>query len=207
MKRCILVLALFLLTISVYSQTFSIDIHTWQHESQFRGVFSSSTFLPSIGVAFDTGSSEFLAELGFWSTTADITSGINANVFCFSIAAGIAPKFAVTEKITFSFPIMGKYSRIGMNLNLSNTLIQEILDFNSVIKMGLDINSFNISFGVRTYYILSPNWSVFAGTKTNVFSYIGNPEFTVDRKTDYIDFSMLQFFNSGSLNLGIRFSF
>jgi len=200
MKKCVLVLILFVLAVSVHSQTISIDLNLWQHNSVFRGVVSTSTFLPSIGVAYDTSPMELLAEIEFLSAIVNMGSEvfgskISGNVSYFSIAAGIAPKFEVTDKLFFTFPILGNFSRVGGKV-----------DFESEVT-GLGVNSFGIDLGMRAHYILNQNWSVFAGAKTKAINYGGDPKIKVDSTSESYDLNLLQFFVSGSFSLGIRYSF
>ena len=207
MKKCVLVLVMFALAISAYGQTFSIDLHAWRYNSVFRGVLTTSTILPSIGVAYNIGSMEILSEVEFWNTTAKIESLVTANITSFSISAGIAPIFDVTEKLFFTFPILGRFSRVGGSADIDLGDIFDFDYFDEFDKLKIGTNSFGLDLGVRLYYLLNSNWSVFTGAKIKAINYGGNPSITMGSFSESIDFSTIQFFNSGSLCLGIRYSF
>jgi len=195
MRKGFLVLVLLVLAMSAYSQTLSIDLHAWGNNSQLRGVLSTSSFFPTIGIAYGTESMEFLSEIEFWSVIGNIESDMSASLTFFSIAAGISPKFEVTEKLFFAIPILAKYSRVGGKV-----------DFDSE-DMGIGINLLGIDLGLRAYYVLNSNWSLFSGAKTNAIVYGGNPTFKMGSTSEKIDFSLIQFFVSSSFSLGVRYSF
>ena len=202
MKKILLVLVILGLTTAVFAQNVALTGHLST---------GSSGVSPSIGAAFDMGTLDILAEIEFamrrYTNYIGEPNERTSTTWLLGIYAGVAPKVEMTERLTLSVPILVKfiYSAYGRKFKDS-----------SWYTLGGDkdwsYNTLGIDAGARAYYALSQKWSVFMGFQAAVITYIGETEGnewvsgggTIKWKSAD---SELLFFHTGTIDLGVKFSF
>jgi len=105
------------------------------------------------------------------------------------------------DKITLSFPIFMKIYVISNRMKYSSTPPD---DWNKKHTRG----GFGIEAGARTTYALNQNWSVYGGFQAELFSIYGKGRLTTfgGKKSDGT-IRDLYWFDTGSIDLGIKYTF
>ena len=199
MRKKFFILVFLALTTAAFAQT---KIGLTGHLSA-----SNNGAWPSIGVEIDVGPVDILAELEFWVDRDSFTGGEGSwSSWALEFYAGIAPKVEITEKLTLSIPILAKIFHYKEGYNFKgNRYIPDGMK-------GLSYNGFGLDLGARAYYALSKRWSIFAGFQVAAMTYQGEGKGKAWSSTGYIinvteNMSEMYFFNSGSFDLGIKFTF
>jgi len=197
MKKIALVLVLFALAAGVYAQSkVSLDVHY-----TLLGELGDPGGL-GIGVGFDRGTFDILTGMDFWvewdADRKDKTSTIG---FDHGMYFSIAPKLAVAEKFSLSFPILLKFYRHSITIKED--------DPSGKTKTGQ--NHLRLDIGARACYALSQRWSIYTGFQLNIIEVAGankTKESGSFGSGSYGDDAFgLYTFRNGSIDLGVKFNF
>ena len=202
MKKIALVLVLFALATGAFAQKISLDGHL--STCVFFPVSDSGVVMPSIGVAVDVGPVDILGNIELWISSEKTKSGSGDEThrrLVFGMYAGVAPKIMPVDKLTLSFPCFLKIYIIGEGMRYSYTVLDETPK--RYVRGG-----FGFEAGARTTYAFTPNWGVYLGAQAELMSYYGKGRNTNfgGKKSDGTT-SNLYWFDTGSIDLGIKYTF
>ncbi|MCL2129490.1 MAG: hypothetical protein FWH35_03950 [Treponema sp.] len=193
MKKIALVVVLFALTMGVYAQSrVSLDMH-YTLFGELEG--------PGFSLGIDLGKLDFLTSFDFWveRDSDNITDDVIIN-FWHGMYVGIAPKAAISEKVSLSFPIFLKFYRHSEIIKRDNPEGKE--------KIGQ--NHLRLDAGARAYYAVSKKWSIYTGFQMNLIEIAGANK--TRRSGSFGSGSSddgafgLYSLKSGSLDFGVKFS-
>jgi len=199
MKKMVFILAVFFLAAGVYAQGVSLDLHY----SVFGevGTVVGTWGAPSVGIAVDMGKFDILGNVDFMLRRSAVSSNERNIDLGFGLYAGIAPKAAVSDNVTLSFPILLKYIRT------SETRKQDTPSGRR--KTGYNILGFDA--GARAYYALSQRWSIYTGFQVGIMDFTTRTKTT--RHGSYgsgsskADDNSFYFFGMGCVDFGVKLSF
>ena len=150
--------------------------------------------VPGIGVGIDMGAFDILANIEFSLFNISIDDW-SLRSLLFGIYAGIAPKAAVSDKLTLSFPIFAKFLRGSVKLD----------DGDDDYTYGK--NAIGLDAGARVYYALNDTWSIYAGVQVSVLEYWLEGKMKGGGSSVKDDTNVFRFLNNGTLDFGVRYSF
>jgi hypothetical protein len=204
MMKKIILIGLLTMGSTIFAQQFFVD-------GLIASDFTSIT--PNIGVGVSLNKIDILAGVNFnitrdlWEYETDYSNNdrvINSNRF--GVYAGIAPKVAITEKVSLQFPILleGGFEITEADFNnLDGGPTGSNNKYNSTY-IGFDIGSL-------VNYSLNRHFDVFAGFLFNAFNLT---TYKVDHwkspsinETYFAEQKKIYFFESGLVELGVKYKF
>jgi len=194
MKKISLVLVLFILAAVAFAETqLFLDVH-YSLLGELAG--------PGITMGFGKEKFDILTSFDLW-VERDYSGSTETTTISFwhGLYVGIAPKAAVSEKLTLSLPILFKFYR--------HAYIEK--EDNPGGKKTEGQNHLRLDAGARAYYAVNQRWSVYAGFQMNIIEVAGanktklSGSFTDDTYDD--DTFGLSSFRDGSIDLGVKFNF
>jgi len=162
---------------------------------------------PGLGVEVGVGPVDILAEFEFGIHKERYLKGdpgqYSGSLWYLGISAGVAPKIGITDKVTVSFPFMLKLIPNGERLRYKD----KRYEVGGTVKKATNL-VFGIEAGARTYFAITPKWSVFTGIQAVLFSVQGQTKSTAFNGTTAKDKkTTTNIFDAGSIELGVRFTF
>ena len=123
----------------------------------------------------------------------------------FRIFAGLAPKVAVTEKLTLSFPLLAKIQFRDDAVGYEDDRV-----YSKDALKEAEYSGYGVDFGARVYYALTKKWSIYGGAIMNVlyiadnkYTYWKNgPDDTYTRRNNTTNW-----FTGGQVEMGARVTF
>jgi len=194
MKKIVLFLAIFALTMGAYAQSkVYLDVH-YSLLGELAG--------PGITLGFDRGKFDILTSFDFWvERDSDSSTNTRTIGFWHGLYFGIAPKVAITEKVTLSLPILLKFYRHADITKESNPSG----------KTRIGQNHLKLDAGARAYYAVNQKWSIYTGFQLNIIELAGANKTTLSGShgsgSSGDGTFGLYSFKSGSIDLGVKFSF
>ena len=194
MKKIVLILILFTLAAGAFAETqLFLDVH-YSLLGELAG--------PGITMGFGKEKFDILTSFDFWiERDSDGSAKTTTISFWHGLYVGIAPKAAVSEKLTLSLPILFKFYR--------HAEITKKDDPGGKETVGQ--NHLRLDAGARAYYAVNQRWSVYAGFQMNLIEVAGANK--TKRSGSYGDETFdddkfgLYSFKDGSIDLGVKFNF
>ena len=194
MKKMAFGFILFALAAGAFAETqYFLDLH-YSLLGELAG--------PGITMGFGKKKIDILTSFDFW-VERDLDRNAETRIIGFwhGLYFGIAPRAAVSDKVTVSLPILFKFYRH------STIEISE----NPGGKEKIGQNHLRLDAGARAYYEVSQRWSIYTGFQLNIVEVAGANKTT--RSGSYgsgsSDDNTFGFysFKSGSIDLGVKFNF
>ena len=205
MKKALVILVLLTMAATVFALDVSADAQL--SSSVFNPAFESGLAMPKLGVGFDLGRLELLANMALWIKrekeldAAPWGGDVSTRLMLFGMYFGAAPKLPVVEKLHFTFPIYMKVYIIGNRWTYSKTAPDGRPKTHVSGAFGFDA-------GARAYYNITEKWSAFLGFQAELFSFYGKGRATsVDGKKSDGDTINMYWFDTGTIDLGIKYTF
>jgi len=167
--------------------------------------YARSGVVPSVGIGVNVGPVDILGGIEFSMERFTDNDGEDwesaTTEIAFGIYAGVAPRAEVTQNLTLSFPILGKFSHYSAKIKYEKSAYEAGIE-------KLTYNTFEIDLGARAYYAFNQKWSVYTGVEVIAMRIVGEGEatpFTGSSSKDKAKY--LSFLYGGSIDLGVKLTF
>lgn len=209
MKKVLLVLLMVTIAATVFAVDFSLSAHLSSGYLPYFQQLSGTPFIafPSIGIAVGLDKVDILAEIDFGlyrqTENKGATDEYKDRSWALGFNIGVAPKVKASDRFSFSFPILFKFTHLGFNTKYKNTSawLQT-----SVEKQGL--NAIGIDFGARATFAISRQWGAFIGFQAPLFTVITQgKQKLLNGTTNEGKDPGFYFLSYGTVDLGVRFTF
>ena len=171
---------------------------------------SALTSRPGIGFGVDMGDYDFIGSIVWIVNRISMSYVDNFNdVYKGSITAqgfglngGIAWKATVSDRLTLSFPILLRFERVGFTFSIKEPASG---------KLTYYANTFGIDAGARAHYDVGSGWGIYAGFQLGIMEFMWKPRMRLSAAgssiSESLDMTGFSLFPSGSINLGVTYSF